>query len=186
MDSISFKATTLCKGSVKSFGKTSGSYRNKIVKLVKINSCSEKDYSAMVKLSKLWEGEDNFIDTILAKLNYSNNHREAPKSDVYILTSQIKNLGNLKPDKILGLAEVTAIDNTCSLDYLQTRPDSMYSKSERKYKHVGEYLLNYVTGKFGKKNLYLRSTENAIEFYKKYGFIIAQADLNEPLMKYKK
>ena len=185
MDSINFKAVSLRTGTIKALEKTTNKYKNKKVTLVKLNNSSESDYSALKKLSKLWSSEDNFIETILAKLRYFNKNPQNA-SIIYLLTSQTKNLRTLKANKILGVAEVSDTDKTCFLEYMQTRPDSTFSKSNRKYKYIGEYLLNFVTKKFGKKNLYLHSVDNAVDFYKKYGFEIVQKDLTNQLMKYMK
>ena len=185
MDSINFKARYVTnKYSVKAWSNAKNKYMDKPVRLVKVDYDSEMDYEALKTLSKLWSQEDNFIDTILAKLLYSRRNKKAPRSEVYLLTLQKKVFKKLDPKKILGIAETTTIDKTSSLDYIQSRPDSMYGKPDRKFSKIGDVLTEYIIKKFGRNNLYGHSKRDKIPFYKRHGFVVAQPELIEPLIKY--
>ena len=186
MDSISFNAKYVTnKYSVKALSETKNKYWNKKVRLVKLDDQSEDDCQVLQVLSKLWSKEENFIDAILAKLLYRRCKKDAPKSDIYFLTTQKKTFKLLDPKKILGIAEVTTIDKTSSFDYVQARPDSTYGKSHRKYTGVGDVLTKYVIKKFGRNNLYGHTIEDKIPFYERHGFVVVQRNIMNPLIKYK-
>lgn len=186
MDNINFKARYISnKYSVKAWSQATNTYRNKKVRLVQLDYQSDNDYAALKTLSKLWSGEDNFIDAILAKFYYVLHKKDAPKSDIYLLTSQKKAFKQLDAKKILGIAEVTTIGKTSSFDYLQSRPDSTFGKQGRKFKGIGDVLTKFVTKNFGRNNLYGRTIEDKIAFYERHGFVVTQRNLINPLIKYK-
>lgn len=184
MDSINFKAHYVDKFSVKKWSSATNKYRNKNVCLVKLNYDSMADYQALKTLSGLWAKEENFIDTILAKLDYNRRNQYTPKSDIYFLTTQKKIFKYLKPEKILGIAEVTTKDDTSSYDYVQTRPDSMYGNDKRLFQEVGDIITKYVTKKFGRNHLYGYTIEKNIPFFERNGFVVVQKNLINPLIKY--
>ena len=179
MDAISFKARFINNVTVSKLNSATGKYEEKVVSLVEMNKNSASDFASLFKLCSLWKYSDNFIGTILMTLsNFDRNTR-----NVYILTEQKDNFWKLIPEQILGVEEVQKQNNSYRLDYLQTRPDTKFKAKGREYKGIGSSLLNHILNKFGtKKKIYLNSDENAMEFYKKYGFKVLDRTLADPLM----
>ena len=186
MDNVNFKAKYISNNySIKAWSQATNKYRHKTVRLVQLDCSSENDYKALQTLSKLWSKEENFIDSILAKLYYVLHKKNVPKRDIYLLTSQKKSFNKLDAKKILGIAEVTTTGQTSSFDYVQTRPDSVYGKHGRKFKGIGDVLTKFVIKNFGSNNLYGHTIEDKIAFYERHGFVVVQRNIVNPLIKYK-
>ena len=174
MNTVSFTAKYICNTHIKEYKKNSPPQDKEVV-IVELDKKSEGDKAAIFNIAKSWD--------IPNKRNYSwcmynsfkrEKQKCKSKNHIYALTTQNKSFDKLDSKKILGLIQFSELPRgENSIDWFQVRPKYNYviSKDNRKYTHVGKALLEFTQKKFSKKPIYVSSSEDAIEFYEKYGFV---------------
>ncbi len=132
------------------------------VSFVEINPKSSADVEAMKKLSNEWY-DANYAKNIYEDVVNLSSKRPRIASRVFALTSQKENFKNIESRQILGIAEMTAVNNrtTPYLEYLQVDP--LMKKSG-----VGTSILNVL--KKMHDSIELNSAVSSVGFYKKNGF----------------
>ena len=139
------------------------------VSLVKLNEYNIFDKLALYHAKKSW-GEDNYVHGIY--YDFSKHRLNKYKDrDYFAITSQKYNTTFLNPFKLLGFAELSGKDSVLPyLDYIQVNPKHKFKNQNRKFKHVGQTLIKYITDNVIKSKIYLNAAPHAVEFYLKQGF----------------
>ena len=134
----------------------------------------ENDMGLLCDLSELWgKKTGNNVEMLLS--DFAKDIDEKPDVNAehcIVLTLQKDNFDNLDPKKILGVSLFSEEDYENVINWFQVDPSNnfMFNPQKRKYKKVGEAILDYLTYEYDKKPIYVNSSNGAINFYKKYGF----------------
>jgi len=144
------------------------------VSLVELNPKNLGDLDAVTKAVKNWGYEDEFGYCILDDLKAMRNGYIDSKNDkIYAVTLQSDNFRKLNPKQILGLGEITKKSkNQSEINYLQVEPASTFMRGSKKYINVGRTLVEYFMSKNNFKELIVKATYKAANFYEKMGFEI--------------
>ena len=180
MDSVSFKARFVDSVNIKAV-RDNGRLQNKTVSFVKRNPDSKLDYYSMSDIVNLWEDgvNSNYAQSMMC---HSNVIEEGKHRDIYFLTEQTDNFRKIIPEKVLGMVEVTKYRDYSKIDYIQTKADSIFKARGRTHKGVGWAMLKMVEKLYGNKKIILHSVKEAVEFYKKYGFVVTYENCTNPKM----
>jgi len=182
MNNISFKAQFINNTTVRARNEN-GKYIDKSIAVVKMNPNSKLDYNSVQDISQLWGDEETYVKSML---NHYNIIVEDQKRSIYIVTEQSDNFRKLLPEKVLGMIEVSKYNNFSRIDFIQTKPQHAYKSRKRNYKNIGWAMLSLTERIYGDKKIILNSVRKAVEFYKKYGFVVSYEKCNNPLMTLKR
>jgi GNAT superfamily N-acetyltransferase len=142
--------------------------------LVELNPYNKNDIEAVAKIVKKWGYDDEFGYCILDDLQAIKSGTSDSKTDkIYAVTVQNNNFRKLDSNKIIGLGEITKRNlRQTEINFLQVEPESTYLKASKKYINVGRTLVEYFMSKNGFKELIVKATYKAANFYEKMGFEI--------------
>lgn len=179
MNTISFKATFKDNINIKTLNKD-GQYVDKQVAFVKRNPYSQLDYDSIVRVGKLWEDvKPNYVTLML---KHAERNEDNQKRDVYFLTEQEGHFRKIIPEKVLGMIEITTHKKYNKINFIQTRPDNVYGCDSRKCSGIGYAMLTMAEKLSKGKDIILNARRSALEFYKKYGFVVTYDKCINPKM----
>lgn len=164
-NNISFRANFINPGKIK---KTS-TCKDIPASFVELKSKCYNDRMSLKGVVSLWGEGDTFAAGILDDLesstyDYSTNKR------YFALTLQRKQMDELIPKKILGLAEIIQGKGRIKIKYLQTDPQNNIHSSKRKFRGIGTAIIDSLKALFPQDEIILQTAESAREFYKFNGF----------------
>ena len=177
VNNISFKATFVDKVNIKTLNE-SGEYVDKQVSFVKRNPYSQLDYDSIVKIGNQWGGK-NYVHSML---HHSDIIKDDEKREVFLITEQTDNFRKIVPEKVLGMIEITKHKGYNKINYLQTQPNSAFENKSRKNKGVGYAMLVMAEKLANGKDIILHAKRTALEFYKKFGFVVTYDKCPNPKM----
>lgn len=163
---ISFKAKYVDTATIKQLSSKTKKYVSKKASFVQMSPESVKDIEALKDINKSWDA--GFIKSI-----FNNIYRYSPKTGLYALTTQSKNLEELIPEKVLGIA-LGGMEGkkTFYLDYLQVNPRYINTGTyDKKYSHIGSAILRCIKKFPNISNIKCVTVPFAFEFYIKNGFM---------------
>ncbi len=182
MNTISFKAIYTDNVNIKTLN-SDGQYIDKQVSFVKRNPYSQLDYNSIVDIGNLWgDVEPNYV---ISMLHHSDIINDDEKRDVYFLTEQEDNFRKIIPEKVLGMIEITKHEKYNKINFIQTNPDNAYYTAhvrKRKNKDIGLAMLTMAEKLSKGKDIILNARRAAVEFYKKYGFVVTYNKCINPKM----
>ena len=162
---ISFKANYICDSQVKRNNKPCS------LSFVQIDTKNMSDIIALKELDYMW-GRKTYFSDISDNASLDNVYGLNSKfKQYYALTTQTKDFNKLDSEQILGLVQVEPDVHYNEINYLQVLPTQNYSNPEREYKNIGSSIIDTVTKIYPNKKLMLYSTDAALNFYKKIGFV---------------
>lgn len=172
---INFGAKFISRKEIAKFNdKTNQGYIPVDVSLVELNPYNENDIEAVKAVVKKWGYEDEYGSYILDDLkSLRDGYMDSRYDKVYAITSQENGYKKLDFGKIIGLGEITKITNNMSeINFLQVEPKSTYLNGSKNYINTGRTLVEYFQSKRGIKELIVKATYKAANFYEKMGFEI--------------
>lgn len=159
---INFRAQKLGMTKIKKLNKNKNRYIPQKVAFIKFDLNTIEDKKALKNMDSEWPY------TFARSINKS--ILKQKDAEVYALTLQNDSFEKIETNKILGLAEIVAIEDTDShfLEYMQIHPDYAYKKGlfQRDYKNIGTALLNSIKKLDFIKKISTNSLFSAIDFYK--------------------
>ncbi len=148
-------------------------------KLVELDPESQNDRNALSQTNRIW-GDQTFLEDINDDFRDCSDY-ENPSAfkRFYAVTTQNSKFQNLKPEKILGTAEVT-VGNTDKIvvKYLQVKPSDSILSQDRQYKKVGSSVLNGLKEEHKNKDIVLLPVDDddVKKFYLANGFVVHGKD----------
>ncbi len=172
MVSVSFNGSFKSDIYIKS--KQKDDFADKKAKIVELDKNNENDLESLHNVSLLWNKEcPNFVPYLFSDFIKDDEFKPDVNQDhCLILTLQDNNFENIDPQKILGVSLFSEEDNENELNWLQVQPqnNSVYSPANRTYKGVGQAIVSYIKNQYTGKQIFVNSSDAAINFYKKLGF----------------
>lgn len=203
---LNFGATFIKNVEIKKYNPKTNLFTPVNVSIVKYDSSNKCDFKSMETAVRGWKGEIFAKDIIEKAEKMRGSDSDNAHKQIYILTEQNENFDRLKSSKILGMANIQQIFDlkteqspkgnkakvakildtkkqnlliTNELEYLQTRPDSVYKCNRRQFKGVGSAILNTIKELYS--SIELTAFYMAANFYEKHGF----KNIESYKMKYK-
>ena len=173
LDNIRFGAKPIKRIKIQKFNKNIKDYAPIQAAFVKLESRS--DIETVHSVAELWS--DNLY---IKKIATAARWMDFLPIEIYALTTQTNNFNNLKPNKILGFAEMRNDNNFPKykqLYHLQVKPDAINvnnnnnKNKNNKYKHVGGAMLESLKCIYNNISLFTINSPNIENFYRKHGFI---------------
>lgn len=180
INGVSFGAKPINKVNIKKWDKNSKTFEKFPATFVKIES-NKLDLSAINNVAQKWKGA-TYIKRIATNSHWMD-MRDYVEIDVYALTTQEKNFDKLKPNKIIGVAEMRSDEkrpNWRKLHYLQVKPDfiNIDNSDKKKYKNVGKAIVKSLKKIYSNISLYSDDIKSVKEFYERNGFISDYSTIN--------
>ena len=173
VSSVTFGAKPINDVVIKKLDKSTKEFIDYPAKFVKIDPDNKVDLSVLNLLVQKWKGA-TYIRRIATNSHWMKS-RKYVEIDVYALTTQNNNFERLKPNKILGLAEMrNDADNPKNrkLWHLQVKPSAINVNNKNKqYKYVGSSMLDSLKKIYKNMSLCSDDNKNIKEFYKKNNFV---------------
>lgn len=180
MNSICFTANFKTNATIQT--RSGYNFSNQRASIVELDRNSAQDLSSLYKLSLLWDKESkNNVSYIFSDfINDINESNGVKDTHCVVLTLQKDNFEKLKHDKILGVALFSEQDYDNEINWLQVEPknNKTDNPSGRKYKNIGSTLCQYFKCTYTDKPIYVRSANDATNFYISNGF--KPYDVNYP------
>lgn len=173
INNTNFKAKFVGKTEIKKLNTLKNEYEKYGVSFLEFDASNKNDLKAMKNISRYW-CDSQFAWDVCQSADAIFHEALNPKTNkVYLLTKQKDNFEKLKPDEVLGLADVETKKYENGEDYLyihrlQTNPDFL-DKEQPFFKHIGTGILNIL--KSFNKVIELNSISSARGFYKNNEFI---------------
>ncbi len=156
-------------------------YSDSRVSIVEFDTKSSDDRNTIKSVAKDWERIGNtrtFANDMADEFKeVSSKYDNYNQSRFFGLTTQLDSFEKIDSNNVLGLAEVSHVpenrfdeSDVFILDYLQTKPDSMFLSRIRNYKKIGISLLQSIISIFRDKPIVLIPTANSKKFYLDHGF----------------
>ncbi|MBE7706217.1 MAG: hypothetical protein E7Z91_03110 [Cyanobacteria bacterium SIG30] len=98
------------------------------------------------------------------------------ESKVFALTQQKANFDNLEPDKILGVLEMHESCGDRMINVMQVNPEDITKNKTRKFSKVGSALISSLSKFYNHEPIRVYSAHDAVDFYKKAGFVFCRPD----------
>lgn len=174
VNSVNFGATPVNKINILKHNKSAKAFVDEQAYVVKLDHNNRSDMSAVNKLVPKWKGA-KYIQKIVTASHWMG-CRENVEIDVYALTTQQKDFNKLRPNKILGLAEMRnnpKDEKDRILYHLQVKPTSMNvgNYGYKGHKHVGKGLIESLKKIYKNISLFSEDNPNILRFYESNGFI---------------
>ena len=173
VNSVSFGAKPISIINIKKLDKSLNKYVDYSVNFVQIDGSNRFDLTAINTVAQKWKGA-TYIKKIATASHWIQT-RDFVEIDVYALTAQQKNFDKLKPNKILGLAEMRNDNKNPEnriLQHLQVKPSAinLENNDKKTYKRTGTAILTSLKKIYNNISLFADSPSTE-KFYKKNGFI---------------
>ena len=171
MDSISFNGKLAKSAHVNKLS-TNKKYKKVPVAFVELSLNSQKDFKALKKVVASWALGDIYANDVYQrfKMNVENKVTQ-PEERFFVLTTQQAKLSNLKPEKILGVAELyKPSGNKTEIEFLQANPKFLNPFEERKITGIGKAMIASFLELIKDKEIVLFTTPKAQALYEKFGF----------------
>ena len=141
------------------------------VAFVEVEPTNFEDILAINNANIKWDGGETLASHIIYNMNSI--YKKLPQikeKKFYALTTQQDSFEKLEPESILGLAEVSKLNNeTQEIDYLQLNPK--YLGKVRELIKMGDAIMKSIKALFPNKMLEVNSSATAINFYRRNGFL---------------
>ena len=185
MNSINFTASLVQRSQIMK-RQSDNEFRPVTLSIVELDKNDEKDVKALYKTAIDWTYQgakysSNIYHEAVKGFEYDNIEKE----HYFALTEQQNNFKELDSDKILGLMlfSHTTHEND-EISWLQVRPNTKTKDSwNREYKGVGKAMVDLLSRVNYGKPIYVQSSNEAIEFYKKQGFKNSGEDISSCMIK---
>ena len=170
---INFTGTYLT--SIPVLKKQNSEFQPQSVSLIEIDKNDNNDMNALEETELLW-GERRtctFLRDMIQTAEVPEKEENVENEHYLVLTKQNNNFDKLNPNDILGTALFYEKNGEISneIKWFQVKPKENHTnKYGREYKSVGSSMLDYFKSTYAKKPIYVYSSANAIDFYKKHGF----------------
>ena len=151
------------------------------VSIVELDKDSEDDVKALYKTSILWLDQGaKYSSNIYHEAVKGYEYDDIEREHYFALTTQNEGFNKLDSEKILGLMLFSNTrHDTDQICWFQVRPNTNTTDSwQREYKGVGKSMMDLIKVINYNKPIYVQSSDKAVEFYKKQGFIVD--DKNTP------
>ena len=169
---ISFCAKPINDVIIQKYNKKTGLFDHLSVKFIKIEPDNKNDIRAIDKAAQKWT-DAKYIRKIATASHWSG----SLPIDIYAVTTQKDKFNMLKPNRILGFAEMRKDKNFPKYDWLyhlQVKPEAINVNNpnpQKEYKHVGTSILNSLKKVYKNIFLYSEDSPNIEKFYRDNGFI---------------
>ena len=141
--------------------------------IVELDKTNKNDVITMYDLSADWHKSfgKNYADDIFSEIGKDEEMIGVNKEHYLALTTQKNNFKKLDPHSILGVLMLSERDCDNEINWFQVKPDTKSKiKGKREFKQIGLAILNYVKSTFIEKPLFVTSSVEAVNFYKKNKF----------------
>ncbi len=153
-------------------------YSNQQVSFVKIDPFNSGDINALESASKCWVNDKLALNIYYAACAIRNKSKYYKNHEVYALTSQSANYENIKDDDILGLIQVSPLeDKSMFIERFQVDPD-LVNSMQPKFKGIGTAILNMLKQMNDKISCFPSSEKSVKDFYIKNGFKKSPDEIN--------
>ncbi len=156
---------------VKQYSYRAKTYSSVPVSFVELNPFDKQDLKTLEKI--IYEfGDDSYAGNIYFDAKHFNQDIPRLLMRFFAITKQKDSFEKLKPEEILGLADITEKGGfKINLNYLQTHPQYLNSYPRPKfYKGIGTAIIDCLKNMAQKINLRSTPSSATINFYKKNGF----------------
>ena len=172
-NNISFGARFLQKLPVLKYSYEKKLYQPSTADIVDLNPFDINDVKSVEEIAKEF-GSDTFVNNIAFNIKHAYVYKDS-RSDlsddmrILALTRQTSNFNDLKADEVLGVVEISELNNKkIEIEYLNTNPQYIYSYGPPYIKRIGTAIINYLKDKYD--CITLNSASSATVFYLKNGF----------------
>lgn len=166
--------------------KTNGGQKHKAA-LIELDPKNEHDNSCVQQIIQDWGGIDSYTYDIahnMGEILCDLHDDTMPIPRFFAITSQRSNFNKLIPEALLSLSEITELKNgIINIDFLETMHEQAHNAKRPMLKHIGTKMLDCVKKIYKGKTLELNSTNEAIGFYLKNGFIKKAENFNRFMFK---
>lgn len=142
----------------------------------------KKGYEIMMEIKSIKDIINNnyeFLDMLKYSHYNPSNEKLSKISKKYSEDKNIYCLGNFYDDKMIGFIVIKYID-----EFIYEIIDIAVSTEYRKL-GIGSKMIDYIIENLPIKTLYAETDNDAIDFYKKYGFVINSINKFEETNRYK-
>ena len=178
MDKISFKANYVNNVKIKKLT-ANNEYKKIPAVVVELNVKSKEDLKALEKVASRWAFGDIYARDVYERFKANAQEKpETPKERFFALTTQLKDYNELKPHKILGVAELYNFsEDKTEIEFLQADPKYQNPFKPREIIGVGYALVEELLDVIKDKVIVLFTTPKAKSLYEKFGFKNVESNL---------
>lgn len=139
---------------------------------VELRPDSYEDFLSLNIANCNWDDCNTYLHDIAKLFNsYYHDKNKKIQHKFFAITSQEDHFEKLNARKILGVTQTkNKKKNIIEIEFLQTNPNTKFKSPDRKFRQVGERILDVLKLIYPKKDLILEADDIAIPFYKKNGF----------------
>ena len=147
--------------------------------MVELNLNSKNDLVALEKVASKWAFGDIYARDIYERFKTNVNEKpENPQERFFVLTTQQKEYSNLKPHKILGVAELyKPSEEKTEIEFLQANPKYQNPFIPREIIGVGKAMVENLLEIITDNEIVLFTTPKAKTLYEKFGFKNVESNL---------
>lgn len=178
---VSFKASLVNYSTIIKRDLNNRKEENVVSSFVELDPQNSADHQALREIAYTWDRGaslandiyDNFTaDRYRARAFFATGIKNIKFRYFALLNQYQLSEKELDSDSILGVASfIEEVDNTYTLQQIQTHPNHSHSATNREYRHIGEAMLKSILNLILNKDIKLFPVdENAKAFYKKFNF----------------
>ena len=171
MNKISFKANYINDAKVMRLT-ASNEYKKIPAVVVELNIKSKEDLKVLEKVASRWALGDIYANDVYERFKANaKEEKTEPKERFFALTTQLKDHNELKPHKILGVAELYKFcEDKTEIEFLQADPKYQNPFIPREIIGVGYALVEELLNIIKDKEVVLFTTPKAKSLYERFGF----------------
>lgn len=178
MDNISFKANYINNAKVMKLT-ANNEYKKIPAVVVELNIKSKEDLKTLKKVASRWALGDIYARDVYERFKANTQEsQEIPQERFFALTTQLKDHNELKPHKILGVAELyKPSEEKTEIEFLQADPKYQNPFVPREIIGIGYALIEELLNVIKDKEVVLFTTPKAKSLYEKFGFKNVESNL---------
>lgn len=155
--------------------------------IVELDKNDPDDVKSLHDTSFLWNDEGaKYATNVYHEAVKGYEYDDVDYEHYFALTTQKDNFEKLNPDEVLGLMLFSnSRYDTDEITWFQVRPNTNTGQSwHREYKGVGKAMVDLIKQVNYFKPVHVTSSPEAVEFYKKQGFVTRDDDIPSSLYFY--
>lgn len=178
MNRISFKANYVNNAKVRKLT-ANNEYKKIPAVVVELSIKSKEDLKTLEKVASRWALGDIYANDVYERFKVNAQEKpETPKERFFALTTQLKDYNELKPHKILGVAELYKYcEDKTEIEFLQADPKYQNPFIPREIVGIGYALVEELLNVIKDKEIVLFTTPKAKSLYEKFGFKNVESNL---------
>lgn len=171
IDSISFQGKYIGRQTIKKLHKTQVPTEQSVV-FAELSTNSMCDKNALKKVNHLWNDSLTNAGYVMEDFISFDGDSAKPNSwrKFFVLTLQKKKLHELKPEKMLGVAEVNVGSKNIKLRELVADPKNTHDAQSPVYKGIGSALMKAIKSYFPSSSIVINDAGEDAEFFIRQGF----------------